>query len=406
MAVLATDVQSRERFCSGKRSVTEEWQETTVSVQRTESYAENAVQQAVNAHFAALELNRSLKPGMKVLIKPNLLSAKKPQQAATTHPMLVRCIIRALRSLGITDITVADSPGGPFVAANLKAVYAACGYRSLEPEAVLNMNTEWREVETASGFVTRRFHLIEPVCRADFIINAAKLKTHSLTGLSGGIKNLFGCIPGLQKPEFHYRFPEIEGFSGMLLELAQTVRPDVTFVDAVTAMEGDGPNMGTPREFGYTFASRNVFLQDFVLARTIGMDPGRVTMLRLAEERGLCKPASIRLVGDEPKPERFLLPQSITNDYLSGIPRFMRGPVGVAAKTLLRPVPHILTERCIGCGRCAESCPQGIIQLRESRARIQNRSACISCFCCQEMCPAHAIAVRRRLKGGKQHHEA
>ena len=192
----------------------------------------------------------------------------------------------------------------------------------------------------------------------------------------------------------------------MLLELAQTVRPDVTFVDAVTAMEGDGPNMGTPREFGYTFASRNVFLQDFVLARTIGMDPGQVTMLRLAEERGLCKPASIRLVGDEPKPERFLLPQSIRNDYLSGIPRFMRGPVGVAAKTLLKPVPHILTERCIGCGRCAESCPQGIIQLRESRARIQNRSACISCFCCQEMCPAHAIAVRRRLKGGKQHHEA
>ena len=409
MAVLAAGVQNRERqgmFHSGKQGFADEEQETVVSVRRTKSYAENVVQQAVDAHFSVLKLNSSLAPGMKVLIKPNLLSAKKPQQAATTHPMLVRCIIRTLRSLGITDITVADSPGGPFVAANLKAVYAACGYRSLEPEAVLNMNTEWSEVETTPGFMTRRFHLIEPVCRADFIINVAKLKTHSLTGLSGGIKNLFGCIPGLQKPEFHYRFPEIEDFSGMLLELAQTVRPDVTFVDAVTAMEGDGPNMGTPREFGYTFASRNVFLQDFVLARAIGLDPRQVAMLRLAEEWGLCAPDSVRLVGDEPEPEQFLLPQSMTNDYLSGIPRFMRGPVGLAAKTLLKPVPHILAERCIGCGRCAESCPQSIIRLQEHRARIQNRSACISCFCCQEMCPAHAIVVRRRLKGGEQRHEA
>ena len=401
MAVFTAGIQDpeeQEPFDPDRKSV--------VSVQRTESYDENPVQRAVDAHFAALELKKSILPGMKVLIKPNLLSAKKPQQAATTHPMLVQCIIRALRALGVTDITVADSSGGPYVAANLKAVYAACGYRELEREAVLNMNTEWREVETPPGFVTRRFHLIEPVCSADFIINVAKLKTHSLTGLSGGIKNLFGCIPGLQKPEFHYRFPEIEGFSGMLLELAQTVRPDVTFVDAVTAMEGNGPNMGTPREFGYTFASRDVFAQDLVLARAIGMDPRQVAMLRLAEERGLCSRDSVRLVGDELLPEQFLLPDSITNDYLSGIPRFMRGPVGVAAKALLKPVPHMLPERCIGCGKCAESCPQKIIRLQEHKAQIQNRRACISCFCCQEMCPAHAIVVRRRLKGGKHRHEA
>lgn len=377
-----------------------------VSVQRAENYEEAVVQKAVDAHFSALHLSDELSPDTKVLIKPNLLSAKKPQQAATTHPMLIHCIIRALRSIGVTKITVADSSGGPYVAANLKSVYSACGYRMLEGEAELNMNTEWREVETKEGFVTRRFNLIEPVCAADYIINVAKLKTHSLTGLSGGIKNLFGCIPGLQKPEFHYRFPEIEGFSGMLLELAQTVKPNVTFVDAVVAMEGDGPNMGTPKEFGYTFASHNVFAQDFVLANAIGIEPEKVVMLRLAKERGLCDPDKVQLVGDELVKGRFQLPESITNDYLSGIPRFMRGPVGVAAKALLKPVPRILTERCVGCGKCAESCPQHIIHVQDGKAQIGSRSECISCFCCQEMCPAHAIAVRRRLKGGKRRHEA
>jgi len=375
---------------------------SVVSVQRTESYEEAAVQRAVDAHFAALELARALGPGKKVLIKPNLLSAKKPQLAATTHPMLVHCVIRALRSLGVTEITVADSPGGPYIPASLKAVYFACGYRMLENEAVLNTNVEWREIETVPRFVTRRFNLIEPVVQADYIINLAKLKTHSLTGLSGGIKNLFGCIPGLQKPEFHYRFPEIEGFSGMLLELARTVKPEVTLIDGVCAMEGNGPNMGTAREFGYTFASRNVFAQDYVLARAIGLDPEKVVMLRLVREQGLCSPEKTVLVGDKLVPTGFVLPDSITNDYLSGIPRFMRGPVGIAAKTLLKPVPHILRERCVGCGKCAESCPQKIIRVQEGKAGIADRGACISCFCCQEMCPAHAIVVRRRLKGGKR----
>ena len=377
-----------------------------VSVQRTENYEEQPVQRAIDAHFAALELSTKLAPGTKVLIKPNLLSAKKPQQAATTHPMVVHCIIRALHAIGITDITVADSCGGPYVAANLKNVYSACGYRALEEEAVLNLNTEWREVETPPGFITRRFNLIEPVCEADYIINVAKLKTHSLTGLSGGIKNLFGCIPGLQKPEFHYRFPEIEGFSSMLLELAQTVKPTVTFIDAVSAMEGNGPNMGTPRDFGYIFASCDVFAQDFVLAEAIGLPPEQVVMLRLARNQGLCSPEQTKLVGDPLIPVQLQLPDSITNDYLSGIPRFMRGPVGIAAKALLKPVPHILRERCVGCGKCAESCPQHIIQVKEKKAEIEERGRCISCFCCQEMCPAHAIVVRRRLKGGKSRDEA
>ena len=77
-----------------------------------------------------------------------------------------------------------------------------------------------------------------------------------MTGYSGGIKNMFGTIPGLEKPQLHYRWPDIDDFSRMLLEVAQTVNPQLTVIDAIDAMEGNGPTGGTVRPVSYTHLSR------------------------------------------------------------------------------------------------------------------------------------------------------
>lgn len=107
--------------------------------------------------------------------------------------------------------------------------------------ASLNLSADSRNVHVAEGALCRDFDVIDPVADADFVVNCCKLKTHCMTTLSCGVKNLFGCVPGLLKPQLHYRFPDGEQFARMLVDLSLLVKPGLTVADAVDAMEGDGP---------------------------------------------------------------------------------------------------------------------------------------------------------------------
>lgn len=159
---------------------------------------------------------------------------------------------------------------------------------------------------------------------ADYIINICKLKTHAMTGYSGGIKNLFGTIPGLEKPQMHYRWPEIEDFSNMLLELAQTVAPNLTVIDAIDAMEGNGPTGGTSHPLHMLLAAKDFYTQDCFAAKLMGLEPTEIVMLRQALEKGLARPKELALVGD-PVPEGlspFQKPDTIKLDFTNGVPKF------------------------------------------------------------------------------------
>ncbi|MBP5236267.1 MAG: DUF362 domain-containing protein [Clostridia bacterium] len=370
----------------------------TVSSVEVKSYDPGLLRNAVDAHFSRLGLKEFISPDSKVLIKPNLLAAKKPDRCLTTHPAVIRAIAEALRDLGVENITVADSPGGPFVQTALGPLYSACGYKELEDVVRLNYETGFESVKCPVDGKVKSFDIIRPVIEADLIIDVAKLKTHTFTGMSGGIKNLFGCIPGLKKPEMHYRFPKLGEFSEMLLDLSKTVAPAVSFIDAVEGMEGDGPNMGTPKACGFLLASKNVYALDFVAAGIMGIPYEIVPMISMAEERGYFSHDEVEIIGDEPVCRNFVLPSTGDEELLNSAPSFMRGLLGAVSKNLLKPVPRIIRKTCLGCGKCAESCPQHIIEIKDRKARVKDRKKCISCFCCQEMCPAHSIIVKRRLR--------
>ncbi len=369
-----------------------------LSIQKTPRYEPALLRQAVEAHFAALEVEKDLSPGMKVLLKPNLLAARKPEQAVTTHPLLIQAVVDWLRERGIQDITLADSPGGPYMEGRLRSVYAASGMDTLTG-VKLNDSLEAAPVEQPRGKVCRRFDVIGPVRQADFIINLPKVKTHGMTVVSLGVKNLFGVVPGLEKPALHYRHPGWEDFAGMLLDLADLIAPAVTLVDGVLAMEGDGPSGGTPRQLGYTFASRDVFALDrflaekgpcLLIAAVMGREPQETPLLRQAKERGWGSEAPV-LIGDAlEKIPPFARPRTQSADFTGYLPGFLRAPVRGAMSRIFRHRPKILREKCIGCGRCAESCPQKIITIAGGKAKIAPRG-CISCFCCQEMCPVQAV---------------
>ena len=373
---------------------------SVVHAVKVPSYDPELVYSAVCRHFEALGVEKDLRPQTRVLLKPNLLYGKKPEAAVTTNPAILKAVIRWLTERGFTNIVVADSSGGLFNAEYMRGVYAASGLNIPGVQEYLNRDFTFGTRNTPPGCAVRSFNLITPVLEADYIINLPKLKTHAMTTVSAGVKNLFGTIPGLQKPDMHRRYPELAGFARMLCELEMTVKPDVTFLDAIDSMEGNGPGGGTVRHTGMTFASRDVFALDVAAVEFMGLDPLEIPHLKAARELGLY-PERVEVTGDKPAPcsPAFRLPDAVkSTGFDDAVPKFLRKPTEKVLDALLRSYPHVDKSKCVGCGKCAESCPRKIIKIVDKKASMP-RKDCISCFCCQEMCPVHAISVKRGLRG-------
>lgn len=361
-------------------------------------YDEAKIYSAICKSMEELDIASDLRPDLKVVIKPNLVIAKGPEIPATTHPFVVKAVARWLREQGVSHITLAESSGGLYNAEYMKRIYRTCQMTDLKDVLNLNMDFSAQTVHCPKEFANQSFHLITPIVEADYIINICKMKTHAMTGYSGGIKNLFGTIPGLEKPQMHYRWPEIEDFSRMLVELAQTVNPQLTIIDAIDAMEGNGPTGGTSHPLHMLLAAKDLYTQDYFATQLMGIEPTDVVMIRQAMEQGLVHVDDIILTGD-PVPSTltpFKSPDALSIDFSSNVPKFLRKPFLYVASRLLKSYPQLKQDTCVGCGKCAESCPAHVITIKNGKAHFKKKG-CISCFCCQEMCPVKAISVRKAL---------
>ena len=336
----------------------------------------------------------------KVLLKPNLLAKHVPEHAVTTHPAVLRGAILALKARGVTHMTVADSSGGLYNAASMHAIYKQSGLADVcaQTGAALYLDCAPAPRQT-NGVRVRSFNLIHPVFEADFILNLPKFKTHVMTGMTGAVKNLFGTVPGLQKAEFHMRFPEKEPFGEMLVDLCEAVRPQLTVIDGIVGMEGDGPAGGTPRNIGVLLGGENPYTLDLAMCRMMGLDAMAVPYLKAAHARGLCAAAlDIALLAGDANAAApladFKLPESYAAiNFSARAPRALRWAIPPVEK-VLAPRPHIMKNACVGCGKCAEICPGKAIVIQNKTAKIEPQN-CIRCFCCHEMCPAKAISVHR-----------
>lgn len=369
-----------------------------VSITHTAGYAPEQILSDVRTHLGRFRLTERIPADSRVLIKPNLLMKRRPEEFTTTHPTLVEAVIICLKEAGIKNITVADSPGGLYSAQLLKGIYDTCGISEVcrRQQVALNFSTDSREIHRPENHLVKSFPIIQPACDADFIIDIAKLKTHAMTGLSGTVKNLFGCIPGLTKPEYHWRFPEKELFGEMLVDLCETLRPGFALVDGVQAMEGNGPSGGELRELGMIAASDSLYDLDFFLCHVIGIDPMEICMVKSSVERGLCcgDLDKIELAGEMPRVRPFVIPQDKGIDFIGHVPKALRKPVKGIVNRFFTSRPAIRKKDCIGCGKCAESCPAKTIAIQNRKAVISYQR-CIHCFCCHEMCPVKAIDIKR-----------
>lgn len=366
-----------------------------VSIVRCADYGEETCERALREVLVPFGGLDWVRPGMRVVIKANLVSAMKPEKAATTHPALLAALTRMLRERG-ANVVIGDSPGGTFAAPHLNAVYRVCGLSEAEAAgAELNRDFSQKEAALPEAHTAKHITYTGYLDGADAIISFCKLKSHGMLSLSAATKNLFGAIPGIIKPEYHYRYPDPMDFADMLIDLNEFFWPKLYLVDAVQTMEGNGPTAGTPKYMGALLAGTNPHKIDLLCAKLIGLEAKNVPTLRAAQERGLT-PASAEELEISGDAERFVCKDFVTVQKGTGTDfGAQKGKLlGAAAKTVLRARPKLKRSRCVGCGVCRDTCPAHAIVIEKGKAKIDRR-ACIRCFCCQEFCPKGAMRVHR-----------
>lgn len=366
-----------------------------VAVVRCKTYDVEAVKPALEEAVNAVNGLDFVMPGMKIIIKPNLVSFKKPDAAATTHPALLEALVEMLLARG-ADVTIGDSPGGPHSLPLLNRVYTATGMDRVEKlGAKLNRNMNEKTVDFPEGKVLKNFTYTEYLDEADAIIDFCKLKSHGMLGMSAAVKNLFGTIPGLKKPEVHYKFQNDAEFADMLVDLNEYFKPRLAICDAVVGMEGNGPTAGTPRQIGEIIASKSTYYADVVGAELIGMNIDGLPTLQAAYERGFAPASSknLRVYGDI----RALTVDDFKAPPVRGLSFMRKGNVlHFISKAALEHKPTLKKRLCVGCGECARMCPAKAIEMKNKKPHI-NREKCIRCFCCQEFCPRAAMVAHRPL---------
>ena len=364
-------------------------QQEIVSIVRVESYESNAVRSGLRNLLEPLGgMESFVLPGERVLLKPNLLSPKAPEKAVTTHPAVVREIIQLVRSAGGIPI-VGDSPG----VGGVQRVAEKSGIMNVLRETGTDLVEFSETVELNGTGIFRRIPLAAPYLEADKVINLPKLKTHEMMTITCAVKNLFGAVVGSAKAAWHLKAgADRELFARLLVEIYQLRPPDLTIVDAITAMEGDGPGSGDPRFVGCLIAGSNALSVDLVAADIVGIPPRLRYVERIAEKMGLVgvDHSGITIAGisiKEAAVTGFRLPH--ISDVQFGLPSFIKHRL--KRHLTSRPVP--IPDRCVLCGICRDACPPGAMEIHNGKLLIDYQR-CIRCFCCRELCPHAALTVK------------
>jgi len=365
----------------------------TVSLSRCPTYAD--VETALAVCLAPLGgIEQFVKPGERVLIKLNLLSAHPPEHAVTTHPALVKAVVRAVQGLG-AEAVIGDSPGGINTPATFQSLLRVTGIQRVIEETGcgwLNFDEATAEIASERARVFKKLTVVRAPLDFATVIALPKLKTHQFAYMTGAVKLLYGYLPGLSKAEYHmHAGRQVANFAELLLDILETFPPTLTIMDAVTAMEGNGPAHGTPRQVGALLASANCPALDFAAAEMIGLSPMIVPTIRAAAMRGIGPQAleEITLAGDPLDTLRVPDFQQAATLPTGAVP-----PWAVTLSSwLFAARPVIDRKTCSKCGKCAAFCPAKAMNFHKGAPPKIDYAPCIRCYCCHELCPANAIRI-------------
>ena len=346
-----------------------------VAVVRAENYEnlDAAVKEAMElAEF-------SIEKDARVLLKPNIMSDAAPDSGLITNPRFVKAVAEYVRQYS-ANIKVGDCSSKQSFEGTAASLKAAGLKETLQGSAeVVNLDSDYKWVMFNNRYADK-IMIAKGVMDSEVLITVPKLKTHIFTFFTGAVKNLYGCVYGVQKQVLHSKIRDNDDFSKMHLELYQLLKPKFAIMDAIDVMEGDGPSAGPIRRMGLIIASRDALALDYVAVRLAGFKPGEVPLLKVALREGILDADRIEVVG---------LP-------IEKAAMHLRAPSTLApGKIFGNPIFRLSVDesKCIKCGACEKICPVKAVRLNPYPTWDEGK--CIKCFCCHEACLQKAIVVKK-----------
>jgi uncharacterized protein (DUF362 family) len=314
-----------------------------VSLTRAQTYDPNGLRSHLEAVLAPLgSMAAFVKPGDRVLLKPNLLTGSRPTKECTTRPELVYCVAQMVQAVGGKPF-LGDSPAF----GSARGVAKANGLLPWAEKIglpIIDLHGE-RYPTTSSDFGHLR--ISKETMEADVVINLPKVKSHVQLTLTLGVKNLFGCVPGKMKAWWHMEAgKDVQRFGTMLVETARLVDPDLTILDGIIGHEGNGPSGGEPRLLGILGASADVFALDRAMVEILGVNPAEVPTVAQSLRLGVCPelddiafplltPADLRVsdwkLPDHLMPIDFGAPRVVKSTFKHLYIRFIKEPIATYA---------------------------------------------------------------------------
>ncbi|MCG8429989.1 MAG: DUF362 domain-containing protein [Candidatus Omnitrophica bacterium] len=373
-------------------------QRIKVAVVRCPDYTPQTVYQAVKELFYLLGgIPKFLHAGKRIVLKPNVLGVVRPEKAVTTHPEVVRAVCRIIKEAG-AYAQIGESSGCSAFNKTGEA-FERSGIRKVAQELAVPL-VNFDEAECNKIYlegIEKELAFPRVLFECDSIISLPKLKTHSLTGLTGALKNMFGVIPGPRKGHLHREFADKEAFSVAMISILQRVRPQLSIMDAVYGMEGNGPAGGRPKKIGCLIASEDpVALDTIVAEKIIKLDSAYLDIIKVGDRMnaGVSRLDSIEVLGDFINDLASIKIRLPTSFYV-----YSHGFLPVPFKRFImtrlfkgRPFPRI-TRNCVRCGKCVSVCPVHAMRMdaKSKKVRIDLKK-CISCFCCNEACEYKGVS--------------
>lgn len=263
-----------------KYHVTRRQRRSRVASLTAESYSDNLE----SILYSGLNLFRLDIRGKTVLLKPNLVDYISGNHI-NTHPLLVSAAVECFRRLGAKTVLVGEGPGHQ---RDTELVLLESGFsdemRQLKVPFV-DLNRDELVMTPLLATYTRMSHMWLPraVLEADFVVSMPKMKTHHWSGVTLGMKNMFGVVPGAKygwpKNILHWK-----GIQESILDVCATVPVHFVIADAIVAMEGNGPLNGHPRPLNRIVLADDPVAADATCARLMGLDATRITHIRIGAQ--------------------------------------------------------------------------------------------------------------------------
>ena len=228
-------------------------------------------------------MERFMKPGADVIIKPNIcVGYHSHEYAATTNPWVVAALVKMCLEAGADSVRVMDYPFGGSAEQAYRvseiedAVIAAGGVMEIM-QAIKYVN-----IDIPDAVRLKEVTLYPDILDADLLINVPIAKNHGMAKLTLGLKNLMGTMRNREK--IH------PSFEDNLVDLATVVRPQLTIIDGIRTLMAHGPtggNLDDVKIQNTLIFSHDIVAADSYATHLFDMTPANIPYILSAADRGL-----------------------------------------------------------------------------------------------------------------------